>query len=265
MFLAIDCGNTNAVFGLHDGERWRAVWRISTDPSRTADEYAAALHGLFRLENLRLAEVDACVVSTVVPQSIFHFRNLSRRHFGFEPIIVQDVHGLGVPIRLDNPKEVGADRLVNAIAAYEAHGGPLIIIDSGTATTFDVISADGAFEGGVIAPGINLSLKALHEAAAKLPRIAIAPPPGAIGKNTIHAMQSGVYWGYIELIEGMVRRIREEYGAPMKVVATGGVVSLFEGRSRCIDVFDHDLTLRGLLLIRERLGGRADEAAARGD
>lgn len=262
MLLAVDSGNTNTVFGLHDGSKWRAIWRLSTDPTRTADEYAATLHALFELEECALKDVDGCVISTVVPQSIFHFRNLSRRHFGFEPVIVQDLAGLGVPIRLDNPREVGADRLVNALAAYAEYGGPLIIIDSGTATTFDVIGADGAFEGGVIAPGINLSLKALHEAAAKLPRIAIVPPPSAIGRNTVHAMQSGVYWGYVELIEGMVRRIRAEYDAPLRVVATGGVVSLFEKRSKAIDIFDHDLTLKGLLAVHERLGGRAAEADA---
>ncbi len=253
MLLAIDAGNTNTVFGLHDGGDWRAQWRLSTEPTRTADEYAALLIALLSQQNLRLDQVTGCVISTVVPQATFHFRNLCRRYLQAEPLIVQDVEDVGVDIRIEKPREVGADRLVNAVAGFERYGGPLILIDSGTATTFDVIGPDGAFEGGVIAPGVNLSLRALNDAAAKLPRIAIAPPSSPIGVDTVTAMQSGVFWGYVELIEGMVRRIRGAYGRPLKVIATGGVVSLFEGQTDVVDVFDPELTLRGLLLIHQRL------------
>jgi type III pantothenate kinase len=187
-----------------------------------------------------------------VPQSIFNLRNLSRRYLKVEPLVIGDNAELGVEVRIEKPSEAGADRLVNAVGGYMSYGGPLIIIDSGTATTFDVVGADGAFEGGVIAPGVNLSMQALHTAAAKLPRVAIQRPEHIIGKDTVGAMQAGVFWGYIGLIEGLISRIKEEYGQPMKVVATGGVVSLFEGATDAIDIFDGDLTIRGMLEIYRR-------------
>jgi type III pantothenate kinase len=167
-------------------------------------------------------------------------------------LVIGDNAELGVEVRIEKPSEAGADRLVNAVGGYMSYGGPLIIIDSGTATTFDVVGADGAFEGGVIAPGVNLSMQALHTAAAKLPRVAIQRPDRIIGKDTVGAMQAGVFWGYIGLIEGLISRIKEEYGQPMKVVATGGVVSLFEGATDAIDIFDGDLTIRGMLEIYRR-------------
>jgi type III pantothenate kinase len=261
MLLAIDVGNTNTKFAIYDGTAWRAQWRISTNSGRTADEYAPWLSELLRLNELSFGDLTACITSTVVPQAMFHLRNLSRRYLNTEPMVVgEDGVDLGIPLRIDNPREAGADRLVNAVGAYIAHGGPAIVIDSGTATTFDVVAADGGLEGVIIAPGINLSLQALHTAAARLPRVEIKEPPnGALGKNTIHAMQAGVFYGYVELIDGLVERLKREQaprlGGPMKVVATGGVASLFEGASRTIDIYDDELTSRGLLEIFKRNGG----------
>lgn len=252
MLLAIEQGNTNTLFAVHDGERWRAQWRTATEASRTADEYAVWLSQLLALAGLSLKDLDGCIISSVVPQSLFNLRNLSRRYLEIEPLVVGENVDLGIALRIDNPGEAGADRLVNAIGAHLTYPGDLVVIDSGTATTFDIVAADGAFEGGIIAPGINLSLQALHDAAAKLPRIAIQRPARVIGKDTVTNMQSGIFWGYIGLIEGLVARIRSEWGRPMSVIGTGGVVSLFEGATECIDHFDPDLTLRGLLEIWRR-------------
>ncbi len=252
MLLAIEQGNTNTLFAIHDGNAWTAQWRSSTESSRTADEYAVWLMQLVHLQGLTLDSFKACIISSVVPQSIFNLRNLSRRYLKVEPLVIGDNAELGIEVRIEKPSEAGADRLVNAVGGYMSYGGPLIIIDSGTATTFDVVGADGAFEGGVIAPGVNLSMQALHTAAAKLPRVAIQRPEHIIGKDTVGAMQAGVFWGYIGLIEGLISRIKEEYGQPMKVVATGGVVSLFEGATDAIDIFDGDLTIRGMLEIYRR-------------
>lgn len=252
MLLAIEQGNTNTLFAVHDGARWIAQWRAATDASRTADEYAVWLAQLLAMAGLSLATIDACIVSSVVPQSIFNLRNLARRYLSLEPMIIGENVDLGIQVRIQKPSEAGADRLVNAIGAHIAYQGALLVVDSGTATTFDVVAEDGAFEGGAIAPGINLSMHALHEAAARLPRVAIQKPAHAIGKDTVEAMQSGVYWGYVSLIEGLIGRIKTEYGAPMTVIGTGGVASLFEGATRAIDHFDHDLTLLGLLEIFRR-------------
>lgn len=253
MLLVIDIGNTNTVFALHSGTDWVASWRSSTDPTRTADDYAVWLNALMAMEGLELSCIDACILSSVVPQAKFNFRNLARRYFGTEPIFVGDPDTkLGVPIRIKRPEQVGADRLVAAIGAHQLYNGPLIVIDSGTATTFDIVGSDGGFEGGIISPGINLSVRALHDAAAQLPRIAIQRPEVVIGQDTVSAMQSGVFWGYIELIDGLVRRVKAEYGAPLKVIATGGVASLFEGASDTIDHFDQSLMEVGLLEVYRR-------------
>lgn len=258
MLLAIDCGNTNTLFAIHDGEDWQAQWRSGTDSTRTADEHAVWLSQLMELHGFSFKDIEACVISTVVPQALFNLRNLSRRYFDAEPIIVGESGvNLDIEVRLARASEAGADRLVNALGARGVYDGPLIIIDSGTATTFDVISADGAFEGGIIAPGINLSMQALHAAAAKLPRVAIARPQKVIGNDTVSAMQSGVFWGYIDLIDGLVERIKAEHGRTMTVIATGGVVSLFDGASRTIDHYDPDLTIRGLLQVWKLNGGEA--------
>jgi type III pantothenate kinase len=254
MLLAIEQGNTNTLFAVHDGENWIAQWRSATESTRTADEYAVWLSQLFEMNGLSLQSLNGCIISSVVPQSIFNLRNLSRRYLHVEPLIIGENAELGVAVRIDKPSEAGADRLVNAVGAHIAYPGPLIVIDSGTATTFDIVGADGGFEGGIIAPGVNLSMQALHEAAAKLPRIAIQRPEGGrvVGVDTVTAMQSGVFWGYIGLIEGLIARIKAERGEHLTVVATGGVVSLFEGATDMIDHFDPDLTIRGLLEIYRR-------------
>lgn len=257
MLLAIEQGNTNTLFAIHDGETWTSQWRAATDSSRTADEYAVWLFQLLAMAGLNFSMLDGCIISSVVPQSIFNLRNLARRYLHVEPLVIGENADLGIPVRIDKPSEAGADRLVNAIGAHAVYSGPLIVIDSGTATTFDVIASDGGFEGGVIAPGINLSMEALHAAAAKLPRVAIQKPARVIGKDTVGAMQAGVFWGYIALIEGLIARIKAEYPQPMTVVATGGVASLFHGATETIDHFDPDLTIRGLLEIHRRNSPKA--------
>ena len=257
MLLAIEQGNTNTLFAVHDGETWTAQWRAATDMTRTADEYAVWLSQLLHMADLQFGAIDACIISSVVPQSIFNLRNLARRYLHVEPLVIGENAELGIQVRIDKPSEAGADRLVNAIGAHVVYPGTLLVIDSGTATTFDIVAADGAFEGGVIAPGINLSMEALHQAAAKLPRVAIQKPQHVIGKDTVGAMQSGVFWGYIALIEGLIARIKAEWDAPMTVVATGGVASLFHGATLSIDHFDPDLTIRGLLEIHRRNSSKA--------
>jgi type III pantothenate kinase len=252
MLLAVEQGNTNTLFAVHNGDDWIAQWRTATEANRTADEYAVWLSQLLHMQGLAFGDLTGCIISSVVPQSIFNLRNLSRRYMNAEPLVIGENAKLGIEVRIAKPSEAGADRLVNAIGAHLVYPGDLLLIDSGTATTFDIVAADGAFEGGLIAPGINLSLQALHEAAAKLPRIAIQRPERVIGKDTVAAMQSGVFWGYIALIEGLTARIKAEWGAPMTVVGTGGVASLFEGATTSIDRFDPDLTIRGLLEIWRR-------------
>ncbi len=250
MLLAIEQGNTNTLFAVHDGNDWTARWRTATDSHRTADEHAVWLRQLLDMGGLSFGDIGACVISSVVPQSLFRLRNLGRRYLETEPMVVGEPEtALDIAVRIDRPEEAGADRLVNAIGAYVEHGGNLFLVDSGTATTIDVVGHDGAFEGGVIAPGINLSLQALHTAAAKLPRIAIERPGKVIGTSTVCAMQSGVFWGYVSLIDGLLEKMQAERDAPMTVIATGGVASLFEGASKRIDVFDPDLTLKGMLRI----------------
>lgn len=252
MLLAIEQGNTNTLFAVHDGDHWIAQWRAATHASRTADEYAVWLSQLLAMAGLQLGVFNACIVSSVVPQSIFNLRNLARRYLKVEPMVVGENVDLGIPVRIDKPSEAGADRLVNAIGAHVHYPGELIVIDSGTATTFDIIAADGGFEGGVIAPGINLSMEALHQAAARLPRVAIRQPQRVVGTDTVGAMQSGVFFGYVSLIEGLIARIKAERQGELTVVATGGVASLFQGTTMGIDHFDADLTIRGLLEIHRR-------------
>lgn len=255
MLLAIEQGNTNTLFAVHDGERWTAQWRAATESARTADEYAVWLSQLLNMAGLQLGVFDGCIISSVVPQSIFNLRNLARRYLHVEPLVIGENADLGIQVRIDKPSEAGADRLVNAIGAHVVYPGDLIVIDSGTATTFDLVGADGGFEGGVIAPGINLSMEALHSAAAKLPRVAIQKPQRVVGTDTVGAMQSGVFWGYIGMIEGLVARIKGEWGKPLTVVATGGIASLFHGATMAVDHFDPDLTIRGLLEIWRRNQG----------
>jgi type III pantothenate kinase len=257
MLLAIEQGNTKTLFAVHDGERGTAQWRSATHASRTADEYAVWLSQLLAMAGLQLGLFDGCIISSVVPQSIFNLRNLARRYLHVEPLVIGENVDLGIEVRIDKPSEAGADRLVNAIGAHVEYPGDLIVIDSGTATTFDIVGADGGFEGGVIAPGINLSMEALHQAAARLPRVAIQKPRRIIGKDTVVAMQAGVFWGYIGLIEGLIARIKDEWARPMTVIGTGGVASLFHGATSAIDQFDADLTIRGLLEIWRRNTGKS--------
>lgn len=250
MLLAIDTGNTNTLFAIHNGKEWVVEWRIATNAARTADEYAVWFYQLLKMQGLTFESIKRCVISTVVPQSLFNMRNLARRHLNVEPLVVGDAGvEIGIGNALPNPNEVGADRLVTALGARLSYKGNLIIIDSGTATTFDVISAGGVFEGGIISPGINLSVRALHEAAAQLPRIAIQKPEKVVGNSTVSAMQSGIFWGYIGLIDGLVNKIKQEDGRDFTVIGTGGVASLFEGASETIDVYDGALTINGLLEI----------------
>jgi type III pantothenate kinase len=262
MLLAIDVGNTNILFATVEGGEITHCWRISTTATRTADEYAVWLHQLFEMEGLDRAAVTDVVIASVVPQTLFNLRGLSRRFAGVEPLVV-GAPGVdyGMPVNLPNPAEVGADRIVNAVAAHAIWPGDLIIIDFGTATTFDVVSAAGSYEGGAIAPGINLSMDALYMAAARLPRIAVEPPAdglGVIGKGTVHAMQSGLFWGYVGMIEGIVARMKAEIGAsrtdadrdgPVTVIATGGLAALFNRHSDAISHVDPDLMVKGLARI----------------
>jgi type III pantothenate kinase len=251
MLLAIDAGNTNTVFAVFspDGEL-KGEWRASTTGARTSDEYGVWLLRLMELEHIQPTDINAAIIATVVPASLHSLKVLCDKYFHTTPLVVGEANvKLGVEAKIDNPQEVGADRLVNAVAANAKYGGPLICIDFGTATTFDVIDYDGNYAGGAIAPGINLSLEALHMAAAKLPRVAVERPAKVIGTGTVSAMQSGIYWGYVSMIEGMVARIREEFRADMDVVATGGLAQMFCDATRIINWTDRDLTLRGLYLI----------------
>ena len=253
MLLAIDAGNTNIVFAITDGDRTLAQFRASTKEGRTADEYYVWLAQLMELQGLKAAEIDGAIIATVVPQALFNLQRLCRKYLKREPLVVgEDNVDLGIAIRADRPKAVGADRLVNAVAAHADYGGNLILIDFGTATTFDIVGADGAYEGGIIAPGVNLSMEALHQAAAQLPRIAIERPQSVVGRDTIPAMQSGVFWGYIAMIEGLVARIQAELGTKMKVIGTGGLANLFRHSTTAIDEIDGDLTIRGLRYIWAR-------------
>jgi type III pantothenate kinase len=253
MLLAIDAGNTNIVFAVCEGDAIRAQWRAATKTSRTADEYAAWLKEMLSLENLRFADLDAAIIASVVPAALFDLRSLCRRYLNCEALVVGDANvELGIGVHVDRPAAVGADRLANTVAAHAAYSGALIVVDFGTATTFDIVSTEGNYEGGVIAPGANLSAEALHQAAAMLPRVAIERTQSVIGKDTIPAVQSGLYWGYVGLIEGLVGRIKAEYGQPMTVIATGGLAALFHKQVAVIDHLNPDLTIAGLIRIHAR-------------
>ena len=258
MLLIIDYGNTNGVFAVIRGDETVGRWRSASDPRKTADEYAVWLTQLMSLEGLTPADIDGVMISNVVPLAQRALVQLSQRYFKCEPLTVeQAIARYPIEIRIAAPRQVGADRIANAVGAHLRYEGAIILIDFGTATTFDVIAADGAYEGGVIAPGINLSMEALFQAAAKLPRIAVEKPQQVIGSDTVTAMQSGVFWGYIGLIEGLVSRIKAEYDRPMQVVATGGLAPLFHGTTDAIDEVDADITLRGLQRLYEANKGGA--------
>lgn len=249
MLLAIDCGNTNTVFSIWDGAKFLATWRIATDHRRTADEYFVWLTSLMTLMGTK-AKITEAIISSTVPRVVFNLRVLCDRYFNCRPLVVgKPETRLPVAPRVDQGTTVGPDRLVNTVAGFDRHGGDLIVVDFGTATTFDVVDSDGAYIGGVIAPGVNLSLEALHMAAAALPHVDVARPAKAIGTNTVACMQSGVYWGYIGLVEVIVREVRRERDRPMKVIATGGLASLFAQGTELFHSIEDDLTMHGLVLI----------------
>ncbi len=251
MLLVIDCGNTNTLFALYDrDESCLAQWRTVTNTERTADEHIVWLLQLFSLKKISVSDIQDCIISTVVPQALFHLKQLSEEYLKISPLIVGDSNvKLGIQIKLKNAQEIGSDRLVNAIGARKCYFGALLIVDSGTATTFDLISSNFEFIGGVIAPGIHLSAEALHNAAARLPRIGVTKPNSVIGKNTNDAMTSGIFWGHASLIEGLISKIKAAYSEELSVIATGGIIPLFEQTISQIDHYDTELTCRGLLEI----------------
>lgn len=258
MLLAIDAGNTNVVFALVDDGAIRARWRIATDPRRTGDEYAVWLHNLMAMEGLGPKDVAAVIIATVVPRALHNLEVLSTKYFDCTPLIAGNPPvEWGIQLDIPEPHTLGADRAVNAIAAHALHPEDLIIVDFGTATTFDVIDFGGAYKGGIIAPGINLSLDALVSAAAKLPRIAIEAPENmsVIGTTTESQMHIGVFWGYVAMIEGLVERTRAEIGRPAKVVSTGGLATLFDAHTDVFDVIEPDLTIQGLAMLYARVVG----------
>ena len=246
MFLAIDCGNTNIVFAIYKNGH-HTTWRCKTDSSRTADEYASWLIPLLQHEDIAFQDITSALISSVVPNANFNLERLCTKYFNVTPHFIKSPNiDLGLTVNLPKPEEVGADRLVNAIAAKQKYVLPCVIIDFGTATTFDVVDADGAYCGGVIAPGINLSVDALHRAAAALPKVSVQKTQSVIGNSTVAAMQSGLYWGYIAMIEGIVSRMATELKAKPTVIATGGLAPTFAEGTTIIDIVDHDLTLDGL-------------------
>jgi type III pantothenate kinase len=252
MLLAVDAGNTNLVFALVDGGSIKARWRIATDARRTADQYAVWLHQLLELEGYSKADVTAVIIGTVVPRALHNLEVLATKYFHVEPLIAgQGKAEWPLQLDVDEPQNVGADRALNVIAAHAKHPGDLIVIDFGTATTFDVVSPTGAYRGGIIAPGINLSLDALVNAAAKLPRIAIEEPAtdSVVGRTTESQMIIGIYWGYVAMIEGLVERLKREIRAPAKVISTGGLATLFDKHTNVFDVIEPDLTIQGLSLL----------------
>ncbi|HTZ81264.1 MAG TPA: type III pantothenate kinase [Stellaceae bacterium] len=257
MLLAINANNTNTVFAVWDGDQLRGQWRAATDARRTADEYVVWLDHLLALDGLSRGDLDGAIIGSVVPEANFNLLTLCRRYCNSEPMMVGDSGvDLGARALVDRPEEVGADRLVNTIAAHDRYATPLVVVDFGTATTFDVVDEDGNYRGGVIAPGINLSLAALHMAAAKLPSVRIRRVDQVIGTNTVACMQSGIFWGYVGLVEGLVARIRREYAKPMGVIATGGLAPVFDGATTVIEKIDPTLTLWGLRLIYARNGSK---------
>ncbi len=256
MLLAIDAGNTNIVFAVCNGDTIRAEWRATTKASRTADEYAEWLAGLLKLQGMSFTDIDQAIIASVVPAAMHDLKKLCTHYLHCDPLVIGAPEvDLGIGNKADRPEAVGADRLINAVAAHERYPGALIVIDFGTATTFDVVAENGDYEGGVIAPGVNLSAEALHQAAAMLPRVTVQPTQSVIGRDTIPAMQSGLSWGYVALIEGLVARIKAEYGKPMTVIATGGLAGQFNQQIAVIDHADPDLTVRGLILVHQRNAG----------
>ncbi|MBI5877378.1 MAG: type III pantothenate kinase [Chloroflexi bacterium] len=252
MLLTVDIGNTNIVLGLYDGTQLRDSWRAATDPRRTADEYAVTIYEFLARRGYRIEQIADCAVSSVVPALTPVFRDLAKRYWEIDPLIVSVDIDLGLRVLTDNPREVGADRIVNAVAAKALYGAPAIVIDFGTATTWDVVNADGDYIGGAIAPGVGISAEALASRAARLHRIELTFPPTAIGKSTDAAMRVGILYGYVGIVEGLTERIRRELGGNVRVIATGGLAGLIAAQTPVIERVDPDLTLLGLRLLWER-------------
>ncbi len=251
MLLAIDCGNTNTLFSIWDGTEFIATWRTSTEWQRTADQYYVWLSSLMKFQEIE-ADITEVIISSTVPRVVFNLRVFSDRYFNTRPIVVgKEGCVLPVDVRVDEGTQVGPDRLVNTVAGHDLYGGDLIIVDFGTATTFDVVAKDGAYIGGVIAPGVNLSLEALHQAAAALPHVDITRPQAVIGTNTVACMQSGVFWGYVGLVREICDRIKAERERPMKIISTGGLAPLFQQSADLFDEFNDDLTIHGLVVIND--------------
>jgi type III pantothenate kinase len=254
MLLCINANNTNVKFAVYDGEKPVGDWRLKTEAGRTADQYIVWLDQLMRMGGLELKQITGAIIASVVPASVFHLTMLCEQHLKTKPLVVGDpAVKLGIAVKMDIPSAtVGADRLANAVGGHITYRKPLIIVDFGTATTFDVADGEGNYLGGAISPGINLSVEILHSATAMLPRIAVERPARVIGKSTTEAMQSGIFWGYVGLVEGMVQRITQEFGQDLSVIATGGLAPLFVGVTPMIHHLDPDITMRGLVEIYRR-------------
>ena len=252
MLLCIDIGNTNLVFGLWDSGAWQSIWRIRTVRDKMPDEYAMLLRALMRESGCQLKDVGKVAIACVVPRLRTVFQDLSERYMGVKPLVLGPGVKTGIRIRIDNPVELGADLVADAVAAYERVRGPCIIVDFGTATTFSSVSNEGDFLGVAIAPGIEVASEALSSETAQLPRVSLVPPPRAIGTNTVHSMQSGLLFGYIGLVEGLVERIRKELGVGVKVIGTGGLSTVLAPHTGVFDFIDPELTLEGIRLICER-------------
>jgi type III pantothenate kinase len=252
MILVVDVGNTNIVLGIYDGKNLLHDWRLSTNRSATADEYGMMIYNLFRHAGITLEQVKGVIISSVVPPLMFVLEQLCVKYVKKAPLIVGPGIKTGLNIRYENPREVGADRIVNAVAAIELYGSPCIVVDFGTATTFDYIDEAGQYIGGAVAPGIGISTEALYQRAAKLPRIELVKPKSVVGRNTVSSMQAGIIFGFAGQVDGIVGRIREEFGGNPKVVATGGLADLISRESRTIETVNHLLTLQGLQIIYER-------------
>ncbi|MGP1366378.1 MAG: type III pantothenate kinase [Schwartzia sp. (in: firmicutes)] len=252
MLLVFDIGNSNIVLGTYEGKKLLRHWRISTDRQKTGDEYGMLINNLFRFQGIRMSDVTAIIISSVVPPLVVPLAKMCERYFRLRPLIVGPGIKTGIKLRYENPREIGADRIVNSVGAYEQFGGPLIVVDIGTATTFDIVAENGDYLGGVIAPGIGISSEALFQRAAQLPRVALVTPRTIICRNTVTAMQAGVIFGFVGQIDEIVRRIKAEMKQDMRVIATGGLAKMISRESKTIDKVDNFLTLTGLRVLYER-------------